>query len=94
MKQMLSSLRCGKRLHECASLWRSSDLLETEVDYDEEAAESLFELFQEMECSIESIYVDPQITCPRGKTRTSSNERLVVCSNSSCQATFRSEVKV
>lgn len=31
----------------------SPDLLETEVDYDEEAAESLFELFQEMECSIE-----------------------------------------
>jgi hypothetical protein len=71
------------------------DLLETELEYDEEAAEHLMDtdvtLFQELKCSVDSISVDLQITCPRCKTKTSSNERLVVCSNNSCGATFRSK---
>ena len=70
------------------------DLLDTELEYDEEAAEALMDadvkLFQEVKCSVDSITVDLQITCPRCKTKTSSNERLVVCSNSSSGATFRS----
>ena len=71
------------------------DLHETQLEYDKEAAESLMHvdltLFQEVECSVDSISVDLQITCPRCKTKTSSNERLVVCSNSSCGATYRSK---
>ena len=71
------------------------DLLETQLEYDEEAAESLINvdvtLFQEVKCSVDSVSVDLQITCPRCKTKTTSNERLVVCSNSSCAATFRSK---
>ena len=73
----------------------SLDLLETEVEYDEQAAEALvhvkLSLFQQIECSIESVSVDLQIMGPRCKIRTSSDERLVVCSNSSCGATFRSK---
>ena len=73
----------------------SVDLLDTHLEYDEEAADALMEadvtLFQEVKCSVDSISVDLQITCPRCKTKTSSNERLVGCSNSSCGATFRSK---
>ena len=73
----------------------SLDLLDTELEYDEEAAEALMDvdvtLFQEVKCSVDSVSVDLQITCPRCNMKTSSNERLVVCSNSSCGATFRSK---
>ncbi|CAF1688718.1 unnamed protein product, partial [Adineta ricciae] len=72
------------------------DLLETNINYDEEAAEALYDceltLFQQVTGTVDSVCVDLQIICPRCKTKTTSTDRLVCCSNSTCSATLKSKV--
>ncbi|CAF1481263.1 unnamed protein product [Adineta ricciae] len=72
------------------------NLLETNINYDEEAAEALYDceltLFQQVTGTVDSVCVDLQIICPRCKTKTTSTDRLVCCSNSTCSATLKSKV--
>ncbi|CAF1362844.1 unnamed protein product [Adineta steineri] len=62
-------------------------------NYDEEGAQELFDvkvqLFKETVCVVESVVVDINTVCPRCKTKCTSDERIVTCSNSACGASFK-----
>ena len=65
-------------------------------EYDEDAALDLIgrelSLFKEIVGTIDSVTVDLHIMCPRCKTRSTSNDKLVTCSNISCSTTFKSKI--
>ncbi|CAF1060318.1 unnamed protein product [Adineta steineri] len=62
-------------------------------DYDEEVVDELIdvktELFEETICAVESVVVDINTIRPRCKTKCTSDERTVSCSNSACGASFK-----
>ncbi len=50
-------------------------------------------LFKNTFCTIDSVVVDIVTICPRCKTRSTSHENLVICTNTTCGATFKSKTK-